>query len=148
MPSMVSMNRHLVVHFIPLNIFKPSLFYNTSLGFLSLCLMDSSIYVFKDILDVHHDRQHPCKRKHSVTSGDLQVAPAFIIACFLAVIALGFAFYLPWPFFLCFLAYMGVHIFYSLYLKKIPIVATSVLIALFLLRISSGIILWAIELSG
>ena len=137
--------------FIPsilsLDILSASIFYTTFLGFVSFCLIASSIYVFNDVLDVHSDRRHPRKKNRPIARGDLQVAPALTMACFLAMVALSLSFSLSWPFFLCLLAYVLANIFYSFYFKKILIVDVFVLTALFLLRIYSGNVLGSIEIS-
>ena len=50
-------------------LFELPLLWRTSLAFVLLCLISSSIYLINDLVDLERDRTHPKKRKRPLRGG-------------------------------------------------------------------------------
>ena len=50
----------------------------TFLGFITLCILSSGVYVLNDIVDVEADRQHPQKKYRPIASGKISISNARI----------------------------------------------------------------------
>ena len=64
---------------------------DATLAFTAFCAISSAGYLFNDLRDRAHDRQHPEKRLRPIASGALPVATAWAWAIVLAVIGVGVA---------------------------------------------------------
>ena len=49
-------------------LFTPTSFERASVAFVVFCLASSSVYIFNDLLDLEHDRQHPTKSKRPLAT--------------------------------------------------------------------------------
>ncbi len=113
---------------------------NTVLAVIGFCLVSSAVYLINDLVDIEKDRQHPTKRNRPLPSGrlDRKVAlaaaiaiPAICIPAALAVnVALG----------AILLAYFGMMMLYSFYLKHVVIVDVMTIAAGFVLRVAAGVV--------
>ena len=72
----------------------------TVLGFLTLCILSSGIYVLNDIVDVNADRNHPQKKYRPIASGKISIPHAKIFCGCLFIIAFTAAFIISKEFFL------------------------------------------------
>jgi 4-hydroxybenzoate polyprenyltransferase len=70
-----------------LELLSPENFFVSVLGFISLCLITSSVYIRNDILDFELDKLHPEKRTRPVPSGKITIRDANII--FFTILSLG-----------------------------------------------------------
>lgn len=70
---------------------SPDLPFRLFLGLLSICLVASSNYVVNEVLDAHHDRQHPTKCKRPVPSGKVNIPLAYVQWIGLMVVGMGIA---------------------------------------------------------
>lgn len=108
----------------------------------------SSVYLLNDVLDVHHDRQHPKKRHRPFASGKLPLLAGFVMAGVLgavsiagAVVLLGFAFAAVLGF------YAVLTVLYSTVLKRVVLVDVFVLAVLYGTRILAGAVAVSVPLS-
>src|SRR5687768_8272093 len=60
-------------------------------AFAAFCAVSSAGYLFNDLRDAVHDRQHPLKRLRPVASGELSPSAARVSAAVLAAIGIGVA---------------------------------------------------------
>lgn len=119
-------------------------------GFIVFSFMTSIVYVLNDLHDLEDDRNHPIKRKRPLASGSISKSQARIIVVGLLVMILtietlvhGFKFHQVYLIF-----YLLINLLYSYWLKEIPILDVSVIVAGFLLRIYYGGELFNISISN
>ena len=91
----------------------------TLAGFLIFCALSSSVYLFNDLFDIEADKSHPTKKNRPIASGRLNKRLAVVIAIFLGIGALCFAFLLSWGFFLICSSYLLINLLYSKWLKHL-----------------------------
>jgi len=121
------------------------------LAFLSFSLCASATYILNDLLDIDADRRHPVKRRRPFAAGDLSAFTGIGLMLLLAAASVTAAFYIPHAAigtgvilpgrrgFIEWLAvYVAVTLSYSLRLKRMVLVDTIVLSALYTLRILAG----------
>ncbi|MCX7896952.1 MAG: decaprenyl-phosphate phosphoribosyltransferase [Rhodocyclaceae bacterium] len=114
-------------------------------AFLAFCLLSSAVYVGNDIHDRVEDRHHPQKRRRPLASGQVSLTAAG----FVGVICLVFGLAIAWGAFSAwglpgsrtpwiFLAYLGVNLAYTGWLKHIVILDVFAIASGFLLRLLAG----------
>src|SRR5919198_5350767 len=64
---------------------------DATLAFSAFCAISSAGYLFNDLRDMAHDRQHPEKRLRPIASGALPSATAWVSAAALATIGVAVA---------------------------------------------------------
>jgi len=126
-------------------LFAVTPFLSILVGFVLLCLAASSVYLINDIADAEQDRQHPKKKDRPIASGALSLRTAQISILVFLLLALGCGFLLDLDFGLLLLAYVLLNLFYSTYLKHIPIIDVMVLASNFLLRVHAGVLLITVQ---
>lgn len=102
-------------------LFDPVHFRQTILAFVSFCLLSSASYLINDIVDAPLDRKHPQKKDRPIAKGDLDPDLAVLVAVGLIILGLGISFTLGWTFLLLVGVYIVIHLVYSFFLKKLPI---------------------------
>ena len=117
----------------------------TLLGFFIFCALSSSVYVFNDLFDIEADKNHPIKKNRPIASGRVSAKLAIIIGVFIGVGALFFAHKLSFHFFMIALAYLVVNLFYSKWLKHLPIIDVLVIALGFVLRVVASVTLVEVE---
>ncbi len=110
----------------------------TFLGFLLLCLISSSVYIFNDMFDLEADREHPVKRNRPIASGKLPLPIAIAAGAVITVATIALGTLLAWQFALVLLVYFAMMLAYSKWLKHIPILDVLILAAGFVLRVHAG----------
>jgi len=130
------------------HVFDPDYLLRALLAFVSYCLISSAVYLFNDIRDRNSDRNHPEKRHRPIASGALGVSTAFIMAIFLALIALWLAFGIQLYFGFILVIYMLFNIAYSLGLKNVVILDVMIIASGFLLRAVGGALAIEVEISS
>lgn len=108
------------------------------LGFISLCLLASSIYIIDDVVDVDADRKHPIKKYRALANGKISIRIALTLSIILSVTSLYFASIINLSFLFAMIAYLITSMSYILILKKIPVLDVIVLTSFYLIRIYSG----------
>lgn len=117
----------------------------TMVGFISFCLISSSIYIINDINDVEKDRKHPVKKNRPIANGSISITKARVISIVLVILSLSIiiALNMLYKFNIVsslgyLILYFGLNIIYSLGLKDVPIVDISILASGFLIRVLFG----------
>jgi len=117
----------------------------TIAGFFLLCMGASAVYLINDLADLEQDRNHPIKRSRPLPAGLLSVGIARVAAGILFILAPGIGFALNTTFGVILLSYMVLNIFYSFWLKHIPIIDVMVLATGFVLRVALGVALITVQ---
>jgi 4-hydroxybenzoate polyprenyltransferase len=111
----------------------------TSVGFVLLCLVSSSVYLLNDIADIEADRQHPTKRNRPIAAGDLPISVAAFAGVLLVGGSLAVGFDLAERFGWIIATYFVLNLLYSLWLKHTPIVDVLIVASGFVLRVGAGV---------
>jgi len=115
--------------------------------FIAFCLISSSGYIVNDILDVEYDKQHSIKKNRPLASGLISKNKAYLIAVFLFILSIILSYTVGMNFSFYIIGYLILSLFYSFYLKKLPVIDIFTISAGFLIRITSGGIAYLIEIS-
>lgn len=103
-----------------------------------MTLIASAIYIFNDLIDRQHDRQHPFKKLRPIAA--MKISPVVAFIAFVIISLLGFL--LSWTlsrfFFTAIFVYWLLQIAYTLWLKHIEIIEMLVIAGGFILRIYAG----------
>lgn len=107
--------------------------------FGSFCLSASMIYIMNDIVDRKSDLLHPRKKLRPIASGQIKPYQALIIfmllGAFLAVIWMVTGYFNP-----IVIVYFVLNLFYSFWLKGLPIVDLMVVSSCYFLRLFAGVL--------
>lgn len=120
---------------------------NAVLGFLSFCLVSSSVYVLNDLVDAPQDRNHPDKRHRPIATGAIGRREAIALLLLLLGCGTAMAAWLSTSMLLFCLLYVAINILYSFSLKHIAIVDISLIGMGFLLRVLAGGAVTGVEVS-
>jgi 4-hydroxybenzoate polyprenyltransferase len=108
-------------------------------AFAAFCAISSAGYLFNDLRDVLHDREHPQKRLRPIASGALSVTTARIASAALAAIGIVVALFAVSAEVAGIVALYGlISAAYSLVLKQLVILDVMTIASLFLLRVVAG----------
>jgi 4-hydroxybenzoate polyprenyltransferase len=108
-------------------------------AFVVFCLLSSGIYVVNDLVDAEADRRHPEKRLRPIASGRVTRAAAVALATALVAGGLLAAFALGPRFGCVGLAYVGLNVLYTAWLKRHVIVDVMCIATGFMLRAIGGV---------
>ncbi len=103
-------------------LFNPLIFLRTFYAFIAFCLLSSTSYVLNDIIDFPYDKKHPVKRKRPIASGKISLQEATFIVFVLSLLSLIVSLFFSFSFFLIALIFILLHFFYSLFLKRYPVI--------------------------
>jgi 4-hydroxybenzoate polyprenyltransferase len=117
------------------------------LAFISFSLGASSIYLINDMIDIPYDRTHPQKRHRALAAGVMPLSHALMLLAVFAMLSIGLAFMLPWAFTLTLIAYFGLSMGYSFYLKSKLMIDVVSLAMLYGIRVFAGAAATGIALS-
>lgn len=119
--------------------FSANVLQNLFLGFLSFGLLASATYILNDILDLKNDQKHITKKYRPIPSGKISIQTGFLIIILL-IVAIFFITkkFEENNFLLYLIAYLGLSLSYSLYLKKIVLLDCFLLSILYTIRIFAG----------
>jgi len=123
------------------NLLHLDLLVQVSIGFFLFCFASSSVYIFNDIRDRDHDREHPEKSKRPIAAGLLRVEVIGGIAFLLAAFSLAAAYWINRSFFAVLAAYVIINVLYTVRLKNIVILDVMCIASGFVLRVLAGTIL-------
>jgi hypothetical protein len=112
---------------------------DATVTFAAFCAVSSAGYLFNDLRDVAHDRQHPKKRRRPIASGELSPSTAIGAAVALAAGAVVIAAVAVSAEVAGLVALYGViTVAYSVELKSLVILDVMTIASLFLLRVVAG----------
>lgn len=121
-------------------LFSPVHFWSSFWAFCILCLLSSTSYVLNDIIDYPYDRKHPLKRMRPIASGKISIQEATFIVFIMTIISLLASLLFSVQFFLLCLIFILLHFFYSLYLKRYPIIDIFSISLSFMIRGFAGVV--------
>lgn len=111
---------------------------NVLCGVLCFSLSASAVYILNDYKDIESDRQHPSKSKRPLASGKISPTVALIGAFVLLVVGFSGAWLLSGRFFFILLFYFVMNVAYTLKLKHIAVLDTTIIATGFVLRVMAG----------
>ncbi|MGI9461034.1 MAG: UbiA family prenyltransferase [Alphaproteobacteria bacterium] len=119
--------------------FNIELLWQNIIVFFLFCLSASSGYIINDVLDKKNDMRHPSKKFRPIASGKVSISIAFITTFILLLLmaCLSLVFFSPMVLYLLF-GYFLLAVFYSLYLKKLPILDLMMLSLFYFWRVWVG----------
>src|SRR3989338_7491960 len=120
------------------SLFIPEAFTESLYAFFVLCLLSSTSYVLNDIIDYPYDKKHPIKKFRPIAAGKISIPEATFIVFILTLISLIAALFFSLPFFFLSLLFILLHFFYSLYLKKQPVIDIFAISISFMIRTLAG----------
>lgn len=126
---------------------QPDLIWRVCIAFALFCVLSSTVYIMNDLADVEKDREHPKKRLRPLPSGRLSREVAIVAVMLLLVVGLAGAFALNINFGMVALAYFGLNLAYTFYLKHIVLVDVMVIAAGYVLRALAGTVAIAVPIS-
>src|SRR3990172_1735992 len=119
-------------------LFVPEAFFRSLYAFFILCLLSSTSYVLNDVIDYPYDKKHPFKKFRPIASGKVTIPEATFIVFILTLVSLIAALFFSLSFFFLSLVFILLHFFYSLYLKKRPVVDIFTISFSFMIRTLAG----------
>tara|TARA_B100001250_G_scaffold65148_1_gene51610 strand:- start:25167 stop:26033 length:867 start_codon:yes stop_codon:yes gene_type:complete len=116
---------------------------------LIFIITSSCVYVFNDLKDLEYDKKHPKKKLRPIASGDISILMAsFYLVFLVALDCLALYFFKTSMIgILLVVGYLLLNIFYSLGLKKVPLLELAILSSGFVIRLLFGSVETNIELS-
>jgi decaprenyl-phosphate phosphoribosyltransferase len=121
-------------------IFNGAIFLKTATAFLIFCLLSSTSYVLNDIIDYQYDIKHPTKKHRPIAAGLISIQQATFIVFLLSVSSLIASLLFSVNFFFLSLVFLILHFYYSLYLKKYPVIDIFTISLSFVLRTVAGVV--------
>lgn len=129
--------------------FTKVIFVENIMAFFAFCLASSVVYIINDISDLDSDKRHIKKCHRPLPSGLISISGAYLLLIFL-VLFLAFLLLLKFNlsmFTVAISVYILLNIFYSRWLKHIPIVELVLLSSGFVIRLVAGASVVGIHLS-
>ncbi len=108
------------------------------LAFFAFSFCASSVYFLNDMLDLNDDRRHATKRKRPFAAGTLSLVFGIVGTPILLLASGIICLFLPLEFAIVLLIYYGLTVAYSFKLKRVVMVDTITLAALYTIRIVAG----------
>ena len=151
-----------VKHYVKNGLIFLPLFFSTNLtnvdsllycisGFISFCLIASTVYVINDLLDAKKDRLHEKKRKRPIACYMIKEHEAIAMSIILFGLSVGIAMLTFDANFLVLgilIGYAVINLWYSFQLKNIPIVDVFVLASCYLIRMFYGALIVKVKVSN
>jgi len=119
-------------------LFDFNLFLKTLIAFFIFCLLSSTSYVLNDIIDYPYDKKHPLKKMRPIASGEISLPQATFLVFTLTLVSLIAALFYSIPFFFLSFLFILLHFFYSLSLKKKPVIDIFTISFSFVIRAFAG----------
>jgi len=121
--------------------FNPDRFFLVVYGFIIFCIITSGTYLLNDVIDRQKDKAHPYKSKRPIALGRIHPLIALAFGVGFLAFAIALASKLS-PFFMfAAIAYVGLQIIYSLFLRAFMLLDVMAIAAGFLLRVFAGAVL-------
>lgn len=113
---------------------------NTTYAFFIFCLLSSTSYVLNDIIDYPFDRKHKVKKYRPIASGEVSLQKASFLVFIMTLISLVLSLFFSLSFFFLSLVFILLHFFYSLYLKRYPVIDIFTISLSFVIRSYAGVV--------
>ncbi len=123
-------------------------FLKLSFGFLSFCVLASSVYILNDIVDAPSDRLHGEKKNRPIASGKIKPVTAGVFGIVLAAVAMLSAYSIDQQFLYASIVYLLMNIAYSLLLKKFALIDITIISIGFLIRLYCGGVISDVPISS
>ncbi|MDD3150366.1 MAG: UbiA prenyltransferase family protein [Candidatus Gastranaerophilales bacterium] len=107
-------------------------------GFVSFCLIASSVYILNDINDIKVDKKHPLKKFRPIPARKISIRNAYIVFAICLLLGGLIAVNLSLNFSLILAGYFLINVFYSIKLKNLSIIDLFIVAIGFVLRIFAG----------
>lgn len=118
--------------------FDASLLIDALILTASFTLAAGSVYVINDIVDVDADRMHPKKKERPIASGAISVSNAYLLLFATIILSMVLALSVSIAPTFIILSYIIMNVFYTFYLKYIPILDVFVISTGFIMRVLVG----------
>ena len=118
------------------------------MAFAIFCAVSGCIYLINDIADREEDQRHPVKRLRPIASGALSPYFAAAVAAILLLISFISGYRMGAYFFVSVAIYFLINLVYSTFLKHVVLLDVFVIALGFVLRVISGGVAIAVELSS
>jgi decaprenyl-phosphate phosphoribosyltransferase len=115
--------------------------------FVAFCLASSGTYFWNDLLDVHHDRNHPTKQHRPIASGAISTGMGRLVGSLLLLAGIGLAATTRWQTAVVVAGYVALTSLYSTVLKHIAVVDLVAVAAGFVLRAVAGAVATDVPMS-
>jgi decaprenyl-phosphate phosphoribosyltransferase len=115
--------------------------------FVAFCMVSSGTYYWNDLLDVHHDRNHPVKRHRPIASGALNLGVARVAGTLLLGGGIALAFVPSRKAGVAAAVYVVITVSYSAVLKHIAVVDLVAVASGFIVRAVGGAVAVGVPLS-
>lgn len=122
--------------------------YNTTIAFISFCLISSSVYVLNDIVDIEKDKLHPKKCKRPLASGAISKTSALILLLLLFMISISLSVLVNINLTFIILLYLANNLLYSFKIKNIILLDVFSIAFGFILRVLAGSVSINVSLSN
>jgi decaprenyl-phosphate phosphoribosyltransferase len=129
-------------------LFQPAALGRAVIAFVAFCLASSGMYFLNDVKDRVGDAEHPTKRFRPVAAGQLSRRTAWAAGCALAVASVVVASAAGAPLTAAVVAYLGLAVAYTYWLKDIVLVDVVAVAATFVLRAAAGGLAVSVYLSS
>lgn len=115
-----------------------NLFFKSLATFSIFCLFSSISYVINDIIDYPYDKKHPQKKYRPIAAGLISIPQATFLTFIITMLAIVFSLTLSLNLFFLGVIFLLLHFFYSLTLKRLPLVDIFTISFSFMLRSFAG----------
>lgn len=120
------------------NLLTPTLFLSTLCAFFIFCLLSSTSYLLNDVMDFKFDVKHPVKKNRPIAAGLISIPQATFLIFVLTLVSLLLALVFSPALFVIAFAFILLHFFYSMFLKKYPIIDIFTISFSFMIRTLAG----------
>jgi decaprenyl-phosphate phosphoribosyltransferase len=117
---------------------RPGVLWRVSLATVAFCVLSSGVYLINDVRDAAEDRRHPVKRHRPIAAGAIPAADALIAGGGAVAAGIALAAGLGWPMLAVAVAYAGLNVSYSAWLRQIAIADIASIAGAFVLRAVAG----------
>ena len=133
--------------FFELRINEFNLLLKATIAFIAFSMICSSVYILNDLHDIEDDRLHPKKKLRPIASGAITKLQSSITMVIFFLLGLALSFILIPSVTMVLMAYFVLNIFYTFYLKKVPIIDVATIAIFFVIRVLVGSIATDVSLS-
>jgi 4-hydroxybenzoate polyprenyltransferase len=140
-----------LVVFAPLifsaHLLEPERLLRVTAGFFLLCGLSSASYLVNDVVDRKRDRRHPIRQRRPLAAGEQSVGEALVAAVSLGILALVGAYLLEPVFGLAATGYLLLVLFYSMVLRRLPVLDVAAIAFSLIVRAVGGAVLAEVRIS-